>query len=412
MLVLPFVFKRELYSAANKARPTMHSARGVSTEAGPLALVTILAMSEGPITIRCPYCGYPYPMSKLQLDIYIGRSMGCMHCGKSFAVSAPSAPPSEPRADLGAAGTLSPAEAPGHVSDAPPPIPTRTPATPAVATTSTRLAEPPSSLAILAMMAAFAFMALAATAAVVGYAGSSDNAIKAVSRSQTPLILLRIALVLAAVGAAVGALAMIRDRTSGAQSNRRVRFGIAAPATVICLLELVLASLLSLMVLPGLTRGLSQSHRAACQMNLQSIGYALIATASEQVDGKFPDSLGDLISNGQIPADVFVCPAGPHTPASPTHSKREQADLIARGNHVTYTYLGKGLAMRATDGHRVSTHTVLAYEPRGLHGDDDGFHVLFADGAVVFATKERGSKLLEELQSGQNPPPSAAALKP
>lgn len=375
-------------------------------------------MSEGPITIRCPYCGYPYPMSKMQLDVYIGRSMGCMHCGKSFPVSAPPPPPPPPDPLLAAGIALvqerdqtaidaADDDAPSPVSH-PPPVPGRPPPQSA--------AEPQSMLGWIAVISAILFMVLAAVAAIVGYSGSSENAIKAVSRSQLPLNLLRTALFVAAAGGVLGVIAMMNIRSRPREPGRRVRFGIAAPATIVCLAECVLASLLSLMVLPGLNRGLAETHRAACQTHLQMIGYALIATASERTDGKFPDSLGDLVSGGRLAANVAVCPAGPHSPAGNEHSKNEQGRLIADGKHTTYTYLGKGLAMRASGGTRVSTHTVLAYEPPGLHGggasgDAEGFHVLFADGSVVFATKERAAKLYEELKSGQNPPPSAAGVK-
>ncbi|QOV91967.1 hypothetical protein [Humisphaera borealis] len=370
-------------------------------------------MPEGTTTIRCPYCGYPYPMSKLQLDVYIGRSMGCMNCGKSFPVVAPPPPP-PPQDDLLQAGSelvearRQAAIAAGESAALPPEVDIGR--SPAAATQE--VSAPGGLLAVLPIAAGALFMALAAVAAVIGYSGSSDNAIKAVSRSQTPMTLLWISYIVAAVGLVAGSIHLARTRGLRRQPGRRVRLGVAATGTIVCLTEFVLASLLALMVLPRLNEGLAEVHRAACQTNLQTIGYALIASASDRSDGRFPDSLGDLIGTGGLQADVVVCPSGGHAAAPIDLPQAEKARLVAAGQHLTYVYLGKGLAMRSAGGRRVSTHTVLAYEPPGLHGDPEGFHVLFADGAVVFATKERATKLIAELKAGQNPPPTAQAVKP
>src|SRR5690348_16692655 len=48
--------------------------------------------------VTCPHCGYPYPMTGLQLEVYYGRNMGCMNCGHPFKVEPPP-PPSPPAAE-------------------------------------------------------------------------------------------------------------------------------------------------------------------------------------------------------------------------------------------------------------------------------------------------------------------------
>jgi hypothetical protein len=53
----------------------------------------------------------------------------------------------------------------------------------------------------------------------------------------------------------------------------------------------------------------------------------------------------------------------------------------------------------------------LAYEPPGLHGEPEAFHILFADGVVLYAEKGQAAKILAELQTGQNPPPTAQMIK-
>lgn len=381
-------------------------------------------MPEGPITIRCTKCGYPYPMTKLQLDVFTGRSMGCMHCGKSFQVFPPPPPPPpdellnppDPAAYLtvgaGTEGQALGRSEPG--ADLPPAAaPSAGPATVPSAVRPGEPEPPVSPSGWLSLSAGVFFAVLTAVAAVVGYAGSEDHAIKAASRSQAPLTLLKVAMVVATIGAVIGSVGVMRARRSADPvSGRRPRMGLAVTGLVVCLAELVLASMLGLLVLPGLNRGLAETHRAACLSNLQTLGYALIARASQQTDGRFPDSLADVLDADAVHPDVMVCPAGEHPPAPDNTSTAEKVALVRSGIHVSYAYLGKGLAMRATGGKRVSTHTVLAYEPAGLHGDPEGFHVLFADGAVVFATKDAASRLREELIAGQNPPPTARVLKP
>src|SRR3954466_10761048 len=52
-------------------------------------------MPEQTTVVTCPHCGHPYPMSDLQREVYRGRHMGCMACGRPFRVD----PPPPPRAE-------------------------------------------------------------------------------------------------------------------------------------------------------------------------------------------------------------------------------------------------------------------------------------------------------------------------
>ncbi len=45
-------------------------------------------MPEASVVIACPYCGHPYPLTPLQREVYRGRNMGCMNCGRPFKVDA------------------------------------------------------------------------------------------------------------------------------------------------------------------------------------------------------------------------------------------------------------------------------------------------------------------------------------
>src|SRR4051794_31492311 len=45
-------------------------------------------MPEPSIVVRCPHCGHPYPMTDLQREVYRGRTMGCVNCGRPIHVDA------------------------------------------------------------------------------------------------------------------------------------------------------------------------------------------------------------------------------------------------------------------------------------------------------------------------------------
>src|SRR5215217_1632771 len=83
-------------------------------------------MAEPINVVRCPHCGYPYPMTDKQREVYIGRNMGCMNCGRPFPVPAPVPPdpPAEPAAalDLSAPGVATTEASSGLPSDATSPL--------------------------------------------------------------------------------------------------------------------------------------------------------------------------------------------------------------------------------------------------------------------------------------------------
>src|SRR4051794_31890899 len=67
-------------------------------------------MSEPSIVVRCPHCGHPYPLTDLQREVYRGRTMGCVNCGRPIHVDAaiaaqfPAAPAGAAVGPGGAAG--------------------------------------------------------------------------------------------------------------------------------------------------------------------------------------------------------------------------------------------------------------------------------------------------------------------
>src|SRR5689334_562249 len=68
-------------------------------------------MSEPTTVVRCPFCGHPYPMNDMQREVYRGRTMGCMNCGRPFRV--------DPAAPQEAAGAQAGRPEPGNGEPAP-----------------------------------------------------------------------------------------------------------------------------------------------------------------------------------------------------------------------------------------------------------------------------------------------------
>jgi hypothetical protein len=394
-------------------------------------------MSQGSLTttVYCPRCRHPYPMTATQLSVYRGRTMGCMACGRPFEVRPPDPEPDPPATvaeDPGAAGewplaggTVA-AERPGEEEDVAA-VRSAVPARAGTAWAGADRAEVPAAARLGAstparagIAAALACLILVAAAGVVGYAALPPVGPSTAQSAAASLLLLRLAVGCAAVAAGIGAVLLWRGRRSGSKGPADRRTGADGHAVVsryavaalgLGLAELAAAALLAFVAWPPMARGLADSHRATCQGNLEQLGAAALSEATGRADGRFPDSLADLVAGGKLFPAATCCPADPRPDAANGTAPNPGPVAGAGGPPASYVYLGKGLTTRAGGGARVSTHTVLAYEVPGHHGDAGGVHVLFADGTVVFADKDQAAALLAELAAGQNPPPAAALVR-
>src|SRR5438046_1550988 len=86
-------------------------------------------MPEPSIVVRCPHCGHPYPLTDLQREVYRGRTMGCVNCGRPIHVDAAIAA----QFPVAPAGVVSgPNGAAGGAAEGTPDIDARSPADTAV----------------------------------------------------------------------------------------------------------------------------------------------------------------------------------------------------------------------------------------------------------------------------------------
>ncbi len=154
---------------------------------------------------------------------------------------------------------------------------------------------------------------------------------------------------------------------------------------------LIVLALLATVVWPRLDRRPygGESNRAKCASNLHQIGLGILLYQQDN-GGQYPDTLGRLIEDEQIGAEVFVCPGSndEKSPGATTRAVVADIDAGPAGHHCSYLYVGRGLTDKT-----VKDATVVCYEPLTNH-DDDGSNVLFGDGHADWETKAELAKLL------------------
>lgn len=144
-------------------------------------------------------------------------------------------------------------------------------------------------------------------------------------------------------------------------------------------------------------------RRIRCMSQLRQIGLASLIYATRHNDC-LPDSLASLYQDGELTADVLICPSTNHQVATgPT--TRAIADAIASTPptsspqcRCSYVYVGANLTLQS------SPSAVIAYEPPSNHGGAGG-SVVYADGRVLWHETHGLARIIASLNAGQNPPP-------
>ena len=177
----------------------------------------------------------------------------------------------------------------------------------------------------------------------------------------------------------------------------------------------LLAAVLRPMIIQ--TRG---SPRVACMANLRALGIAMLqySTANQ---GAYPDSWETLILSGYVKdGRPFVCEqsgdywANAATPQALAQmlASMGRPDAFATAStrpktYLSYIYCGNGLTTKT----RNLSKTVVAYEPLCNHHGKI-MNVLFADGHVEMLHPAVAVPMVNNLQSGLNPPSTAPSTAP
>jgi prepilin-type processing-associated H-X9-DG protein len=158
---------------------------------------------------------------------------------------------------------------------------------------------------------------------------------------------------------------------------------------------LVLIFLLISLLLPSINVSRPTANRVKCASNLRQIGQAILLYTNDY-QGQYPNTFGDLLMTEDITSMVFVCPSSSDVAAVGATTQAVVANLDTPG-HCSYIFLGKGLTAKT-----VEPDMVIALEPLTNHGGD-GTNVLFGDGHVEFFDKTQAAKIQAQIAAGTWP---------
>ena len=135
--------------------------------------------------------------------------------------------------------------------------------------------------------------------------------------------------------------------------------------------------------------------------NLREISLAMLLYSNSH-RGQYPPTFDELVTSGELPkgSPVFACPGC---------SGGFPAKAATVGSVVTSDYVMAPPWNPMPKDFRtlgnLPEHLIYVFEPLTNHGGR-GIHVPLSDGNVVWLDQPLASKVLADLQRGQNPPPS------
>lgn len=144
----------------------------------------------------------------------------------------------------------------------------------------------------------------------------------------------------------------------------------------------------------GLNRAASPNRMEVCVSNLKSIGQALLEYAAEH-EGRFPDSLSQLLVAKNLDGWSFVCPVS-HDIVATGATTQAVAQALTKPGHLSYHYAARGMRLP------FDPDAVLLYEPVANHGFR--INVIYGDGRNDSIPAQVAPSFITELQAGHNPP--------
>jgi prepilin-type processing-associated H-X9-DG protein len=174
---------------------------------------------------------------------------------------------------------------------------------------------------------------------------------------------------------------------------------LARAGMILGIINLVLTAIWLATLPLAYIRAQRAAEQVRCLSNLRTIAQAEMIYASQN-RGYLPPSFDVLVASMPTTPPVTLtrtlgCPACAGNPAKPPAT-------VGTRMRSNYVFLLWGARLTQV---RKPTRTVLAYEPLTNH-DGRGGAFLFVDGHVELLKPALATKVIAELQAGQNPPPS------
>jgi prepilin-type processing-associated H-X9-DG protein len=184
-------------------------------------------------------------------------------------------------------------------------------------------------------------------------------------------------------------------------AHERQGRGMAIAGLVLGCASLLLGAMAVAMLEPELKRR-AAAQQISCMANMKQIGVAFAMYVNDNRDNVPPDLadaqkyLGQWGAAPSARTSVFICPAcDPKTlaPAPPG------------GIQTSYVFLAKDFGGTRYSQIKFKSRTIVMYEALANHGGR-GISVLYADWHVEKIDGSIAAKVIQEIKSGQNPPPS------
>ena len=165
--------------------------------------------------------------------------------------------------------------------------------------------------------------------------------------------------------------------------------GIVAGVVGMLLLPVIIFAL----VMPNVRM---QANRLKSSTNMRQIATAALIYAQDSRDGAYPKDLATLAASQHLSPSLFIAPATDDVEA--TNVKLLKNDSA----NCSYVYVYP----KAYNGKSVPGDFVILYEPLDTNGGK-GANFAHADGSVEWLEAARAEKVIEQVNSGKNPPKDA-----